>query len=57
MMNAEELFATGMVGKVEYDEIEDSYKLVQPALCFDLCQAFWEDYEGKKVKVTVEVLE
>ena len=56
-MNVQELFATGIVGKVEYDEIVDSYKLVQSALVFDLCQAFWGDYEGKKVKVVVEVLE
>lgn len=53
-MDLKQLWAKGMKGKVVYDSDEDSYKLQQTFMGFDLCQALWQDFENKQVIITIK---
>lgn len=53
-MEITEIFENGKKGKVVYDENEDSYKLVYGGLCYDLCQALWDSYEGKTILIQIK---
>jgi hypothetical protein len=46
----------GLVGIVVYNETEDSFQLEQKYVDVGLCEPLWQDFEGKKVKITIEVL-
>jgi hypothetical protein len=54
-INIKEMFEKGITGKVKYNEIEDSYQLDLGALDVGL-YPIWEDFEGQRVKITVEVI-
>ena len=53
-INIKEMFEKGIIGKVKYNEIEDSYQLDIGALDVGL-YPIWEDFEGETVKIKVEV--
>jgi hypothetical protein len=44
-------------GTVVYNEDEDSYQLRLPNFDIGLCNPFWDDYEGKLVKIKIEVIQ
>ena len=48
---------TGLVGTVIYDENEDSYQLSTASMGIGLCEPLWERYQGKKVRIRIEVLD
>jgi len=55
MMKLKEMFEKGMMGRVIYDDVEDSYQLEQRYMNIGLFP-IWEEFEGKKVKITIQVL-
>jgi hypothetical protein len=53
-INVTEMFEKGVKGKVYYDKDEDTYKIEIGCMGYDLCQAFWSDYEDLIVEIKIK---